>query len=88
MSRSVGVIVSNLENPFFMDLCKSIEEEAERAGFDLLLANTRCSPERLKASVRLMIGRRVAGLAAVVSEMDRPLSAQGATNICPRWRMM
>lgn len=76
VSRSVGVIVSNLENPSFMDLCKSIEEEAERAGFDLLLANTRYSPERLKASVRLMIGRRVAGLAAVVSEMDRALIAQ------------
>jgi DNA-binding LacI/PurR family transcriptional regulator len=34
VSRSVGVIVSYLENPFLMDLCKSIEEEAERAGFD------------------------------------------------------
>ena len=34
------------------------------------MANTGYSPERLTASVRLMIGRRVAGLAAIVSEMD------------------
>lgn len=75
-SRSIGVIVSNLENPFFMDVCKAIEAGADGAGFDLLMADTGYSPERLSANVRLMIGRRVAGLAAIVSEMDRGLIAQ------------
>lgn len=69
-SRSVGVIVSNLENPFFLDIYKAIEAGAGIAGFDITMANTGYSPERLTASVRLMIGRRVAGLAAIVSEMD------------------
>ena len=69
-SRSVGVIVSNLENPFFLDIYKAIEAGAGIAGFDITIANTGYSPERLTASVRLMIGRRVAGLAAIVSEMD------------------
>ena len=69
-SRSVGVIVSNLENPFFLDIYKAIEAGAGIAGFDITMANTGYSKERLTASVRLMIGRRVAGLAAIVSEMD------------------
>ena len=69
-SRSVGVIVSNLENPFFLDIYKAVEAGAGIAGFDITMANTGYSPERLTASVRLMIGRRVAGLAAIVSEMD------------------
>lgn len=75
-SRSIGVIVSNLENPFFLDVYKAIEAGADSAGFDLIMANTSYKPERLTASVRLMIGRRVAGLAAIVSEMDRGLIAQ------------
>jgi len=75
-SRSIGVIVSNLENPFFMDVFKAIETGADSAGFDVLMADTGYNPERLSANVRLMIGRRVAGLAAIVSEMDRGLIAQ------------
>jgi LacI family transcriptional regulator len=75
-SRSIGVIVSNLENPFFLDVYKAIEKGADSAGFDVLIANTDYKPERLSASVRLMIGRRVAGLAAIASEMDRGLIAQ------------
>ena len=68
-SRSVGIIVSNFENPFFLDIYKVVEARAGIAGFEITMANTGYSPERLTASVRLMIGRRVAGLAAIVSEM-------------------
>ena len=68
-SRSVGVIVSNFENPFFLDIYKVVEARAGIAGFEITMASTGYSPERLTASVRLMIGRRVAGLAAIVSEM-------------------
>lgn len=40
------------------------------------MANTSYTPERLNTSVRSMIGRRVAGLAAIVSEMDPRLIAE------------
>jgi LacI family transcriptional regulator len=39
----------------------------------VVVANTDYRPEQLLASIRLMIGRRVAGLAVVVSEMDPAL---------------
>jgi DNA-binding LacI/PurR family transcriptional regulator len=72
-SRGIGVIVSNIENPFFLDIYKAVEEGAHRAGYELIMANTDYSSERLVTSIRLMIGRRVAGLAAIVSEMDSDL---------------
>jgi DNA-binding LacI/PurR family transcriptional regulator len=72
-SRSIGVLVSNIENPFFLDIYKAVEEGARSAGYELIMANTDYSSERLVTSVRLMIGRRVAGLAAIVSEMDADL---------------
>jgi DNA-binding LacI/PurR family transcriptional regulator len=72
-SRTIGVIVSNLENPFFFDIYKTVERGAHARGYEALMANTDYRPEQLVNSVRLMIGRRVAGLAAVVSEMDPAL---------------
>lgn len=72
-SKTIGVIVSNLENPFFFDIYKTIEQDAHSRGHEVVMANTDYRPEQLVASVRLMIGRRVAGLAAVVSEMDDSL---------------
>jgi LacI family transcriptional regulator len=68
-SRTVGVIVSNLENPFFFDIYKTMEADAHLRGYEVVMANTDYRAEQLAASIRLMIGRRVAGLAAIVSEM-------------------
>ncbi len=62
-SRSLGVIVSNIENPFFLDIYKSVEIGARAAGYDVIMANTDYAADRLVTSIRMMIGRRVAGLA-------------------------
>ena len=72
-SRSLGVIVSNIENPFFLDIYKTVEAGAHAAGYDVIMADTGYSPEGLVSSIRLMLGRRLAGLAAIVSEMDATL---------------
>ena len=72
-SNTIGVIVSNMENPFFFDIYKTVESDAHASGYEVVVANTDYSPSQLVTSVRLMIGRRVAGLAAIVSEMDPEL---------------
>ena len=72
-SRTIGVIVSNMENPFFFDIYRTIEAGAHASGFEVVGANTDYNPERLVTSIRLMIGRRVTGLAAVVSEIEPAL---------------
>ena len=72
-SRTVGMVVSNLANPFFLDIFRALEDEAHRRGYDVLVANTDYNPRQLAASVQLMLGRRLAGLAVIVSEMDTPM---------------
>jgi DNA-binding LacI/PurR family transcriptional regulator len=72
-SRTFGMIVSNMENPFFFDIYKTVESDAHAAGYEVVVANTDYRTEQLVTSIRLMIGRRVAGLAAIVSEMDPAL---------------
>lgn len=75
-SRSIGVIVSNIDNPFFLDVYRAVETRAHDAGYEVIMAHTDYTSERLVSSIRLMIGRRVAGLAAIVSEMDSALIAE------------
>jgi len=69
-SRTLGLIVSNLENPFFLDIFRVLEQEAHSHGYEVLIANTDYDSQWLKSSVRIMLGRRVAGLALIVSEID------------------
>jgi LacI family transcriptional regulator len=76
-SKTLGVIVSNLENPFFVDLFRLIEEQAHRQGYEVLLANTNYDPGQLSRAMRSMLGRRVAGLVFAVSE-DLPGEVQDA----------
>ena len=72
-SRTIGLVVSNLANPFFVDIYCSLEEQALSQGYEVLVSQTGYEPERLVAAVQTMLGRRVAGLALVVSEIDGAL---------------
>ncbi len=72
-SRTVGLIVSNLANPFFLDIFHSVEYEAKRHGYEVLVENTGYEPMRLAAVVDSMIGRSPAGLVIVVSELEEPM---------------
>ena len=72
-SRTVGILISNMENPFFFDIFRALESAAHARGYEVVVANTDYRAEQLVSSARLMIGWRVAGLAAVVSEMDADL---------------
>jgi DNA-binding LacI/PurR family transcriptional regulator len=66
--KTIGIIVSNLSNPFFVDLTHLVELYAQNSGFEVLLANTNYDPDRLQRVLKMMLGRRVAGLAIAVSE--------------------
>jgi len=72
-SRAVGVIVSNLANPFFLDIFHSVEYEAKRHGYEVLVENTGYDPRRLAAVIDSMLGRSPAGIVVVVSEMEDPM---------------
>jgi DNA-binding LacI/PurR family transcriptional regulator len=69
-SRTLGMIVSNIENPFFLDIFCSLEALAAENGYEAVVEHTDYDPERLVAAVRSMLGRRLVGLAVIVSEME------------------
>jgi DNA-binding LacI/PurR family transcriptional regulator len=70
VNKTIGVIVSNLDNPFFLDVYRAVEEDCRANGYEVVVSNTMYRPQQLASSVRMMIGRRVSGLALIVSEME------------------
>ena len=75
-SRTLGMIVSNMENPFFFDIYRTLEATAHARGYEVVIANTDYRPEQLVKNIRLMIGRRVAGLAVEFALGGQPLGKQ------------
>lgn len=69
-SNMLGLIVSDISNPFFPELVKSIEEAAFERGYDVLLSNTSYDAQRTSNYVRRIIERKVAGVALMTSELD------------------
>jgi LacI family transcriptional regulator len=67
-----GVIVSNLQNPFFAETAQAVEEEAARHGFQISLMATNFSPGQHRAAVQQLLGARIAGVAVLTSEDDAP----------------
>lgn len=82
-SRILGIIVSNMENPFFLDIYRTLESDAHARGLEVVVANTDYRSEQLVASVQLMIGLRAAGLAVIVSEMEEHLIQTVANSRIP-----
>lgn len=72
-SRILGLVISDIANPFFPELVKSIETAAFECGYDVVLSNTNYDPDRASHYVRRFIERKVAGVALMTSELDKKL---------------
>lgn len=82
-SQIVGLIISDIANPFFPELVKSIETAAFERGYDVVLSNTNYDPERTSHYVRRLIERKVAGVVLMTSELDAGLIEELARREVP-----
>jgi len=72
-SNIIGLLISDITNPFFPELVKSIESSVYERGYNLILVNTNYDAERASEYVRRMIELKVAGVALMTAELDPPL---------------
>jgi LacI family transcriptional regulator len=68
-SDFLGLVISDIENPFFPEMIKTFEAAALKRGFDVLLCTTNYDPERTRAAMRKMIGNKVPGVAIMTSQV-------------------
>lgn len=69
-TRSIGVAISLLANPYFAALIQAIEREAAAAGYTVLLADTHDTVSTEQDTVRTLRSRRVEGLLLTPSPGD------------------
>jgi len=61
-SQALGVIVSNIDDPYFSEILQGIEDVAQGSGYSLFMAASRRDPGREQAIVQVMREHRVDGV--------------------------
>lgn len=69
-SRIIGLVVSEITNPFFPEIVQVFEDIAVEHGYEILLVSTVHDPKRMDLSVRRMLERRVDGVAVMTFGME------------------
>ena len=72
-SRLLGLVVSEITNPFFPEIVETFEHLAVENNYEILLTSTVHDPKRMELSVRRMIERRVDGVAILTFGMEESL---------------
>jgi LacI family transcriptional regulator len=69
-SRLIGLIVSDITNPFSPELIRAFQDLAAQKQYEILLTSTDYLTSRMTECLRRMLERKVDGVAMMTSEMD------------------
>ncbi len=72
-TKTFGLIVSEITNPFFPRIVQVFEDLGFEHGYEVLVSSTVHDAKRMKAAVRRMIERRVDGVAILTFGMEESL---------------
>ncbi|OOF45686.1 transcriptional repressor PurR [Rodentibacter trehalosifermentans] len=67
-TKSIGMIVTTSEAPYFAEIIHAVEEHCYRQGYSLFLCNTQNDPEKIKNHLEMLAKKRVDGLLVMCSE--------------------
>src|SRR5277367_1727196 len=72
-SRLLGLIVSEITNPFFPELIQEFEDIAVENGYEVLIGSTNSDPKRMVSVIRRMLERAVDGVAIMTFGIEAPM---------------
>lgn len=61
-TRTLGLVISDVLNPYFGELARSVEDEARGLGYSVIIGNADERPELQDHHVRTLLDRRIDGL--------------------------
>jgi LacI family transcriptional regulator len=82
-SRLLGLLVSEITNPFFPELIQGFEDIAVENGYEILVSSTNYDPTRMTHCIRRMLERKVEGVAVMTFGIEEPLLDQLAKRRVP-----
>jgi LacI family transcriptional regulator len=75
-SRLLGLIISEITNPYYPELIQGFENVAVEHGYEILISSTNHDAERMKRCIRRMVERKAEGVAVMSSSIEEPLLEQ------------
>lgn len=72
-SKMLGVIISDITNPFFPELIQGFEDKAIDVGYEALIGSTNHDLQRMEHCVQRMLERQVEGVAVMTFGIEEPL---------------
>jgi LacI family transcriptional regulator len=82
-SRMLGLIVSEITNPFFPELIQGFEDVAVENGYEILIGSTNYEADRMQRCIRRMVERNAEGVAVMTFGIEQPLLDQLADRNVP-----
>ena len=67
-TKSIGMIVTTSEAPYFAEIIHAVEEHCYRQGYSLFLCNTQNNAEKIKNHLEMLAKKRVDGILVMCSE--------------------
>lgn len=81
-TKSIGMIITTSEAPFFAEIVLAVEEYCYRHGYSLFLCNTQNNPEKIQNHLDMLIKKRVDGVLVMCTEYtENSLTLFNGTNI-------
>ncbi|MEV8315950.1 LacI family DNA-binding transcriptional regulator [Streptomyces sp. NPDC059900] len=72
-TRTLGLVISDVLNPYFTALARSVEEAARALGYSVIIGNADERPELQDHHVRTLLDRRIDGLLVSPADGGTPL---------------
>lgn len=91
-TKTIGLILPDITNPFYPQVARGVEETANQEGYSVFLCNSNYENEKEKAYIDLLISKKVDGiiLAPIGEESlkwnhrEIPIVIIGRKNVCPQ----
>ncbi|MFD9819139.1 LacI family DNA-binding transcriptional regulator [Streptomyces violascens] len=82
-TRTLGLVISDVLNPYFTELARSVEEAARALGYSVIIGNADERPELQDHHVRTLLDRRIDGLLVSPTDGGSPLMLEAARGGTP-----
>ncbi|MEU9557161.1 LacI family DNA-binding transcriptional regulator [Streptomyces fumanus] len=82
-TRTLGLVISDVLNPYFTELARSVEEEARALGYSVIIGNADERPELQDHHVTTLLDRRIDGLLVSPTDGGSPRMIEAARGGTP-----
>ncbi|MGJ3559689.1 LacI family DNA-binding transcriptional regulator [Streptomyces sp. INA 01156] len=77
-TRTLGLVISDVMNPYFTELARSVEEEARALGYSVIIGNADERPDLQDHHVTTLLDRRIDGLLVSPTDGGSPRMLEAA----------